>query len=85
MTSHRDSETITDVKPEIIPGVQTGNGIPHDRYNIRGIAHCPCAHKQKRGHFHAKTTSAKLFIYIGLGARDLYMDEAHTSLVSRSS
>ena len=39
MTSHRDSHTITDVKPEIIPGVQTGNGISHDRYNIRGIAH----------------------------------------------
>ena len=39
MTSHRDSHTITDVKPEIIPGIQTGNGIPHDKYNIRGIAH----------------------------------------------
>ena len=39
MTSHRDSHTITDVKPEIIPGVQTGNGIPHDKYNIRGIVH----------------------------------------------
>ena len=39
MTSHRDSHTITDVKPEIILGVQTGNGIPHDKYNIRGIAH----------------------------------------------
>ena len=37
MTSHRDSHTITDVKPEMIPGVQTGNGIPHDKYNIRGI------------------------------------------------
>ena len=39
MTSHHDSHTITDVKPEIIPGVQTGNGIPHDKYNIPGIAH----------------------------------------------
>ena len=39
MTSHRDSHTITDVKPEMIPGVQTGNGIPHDRCNICGIAH----------------------------------------------
>ena len=35
MTSHRDSHTTTDVKKEIIPGVQTGNGIPHDKYNIR--------------------------------------------------
>ena len=39
MTSHRDSRTITDVKTELIPGVQTGNGIPHNKYNIRGIAH----------------------------------------------
>ena len=31
----------------------------------------PCVHKQKRRHFHAKTTSAKLYIYIGVGARDL--------------
>ena len=28
----------TDVKPDILSGVQTGNRIPHDRYNIRGIA-----------------------------------------------
>ena len=27
------------VKPKMIPGVQIGNGIPHDEYNIRGIAH----------------------------------------------
>ena len=39
MTSHPDSHTTTDVKPEIIPGVQTGNGIPHDEYDICGIAH----------------------------------------------
>ena len=39
MTSHLDSQTTTDVNPEMIPGVQTGNGIPHDKYNIRGIAH----------------------------------------------
>ena len=39
MTSHRDSHTITDVNREMIPGVQTRNGIPHDKYNIRGIAH----------------------------------------------
>ena len=27
-----------------------------------------------------KTTSAKLYIFIGVGARDLYIDEAHTAL-----
>ena len=39
MTSPHDSQTTTDVKPEMIPGVQNGNGIPHDKYNMRGIAH----------------------------------------------
>ena len=39
MTSRGDSHTTTDVKPEIIPGVQTGNGIPHDKYYICSIAH----------------------------------------------
>ena len=39
MTSHLDSQTTTDVKPDMLSGVQTGNGIPHDRYNICGIAH----------------------------------------------
>ena len=29
---------------------------------------------------YAKTTSAKLYIYIGVGARDLYIDEAHTAV-----
>ena len=39
MTSHYDSHTTTDVKLEIILGVSPGNGIPHDNYNICGIAH----------------------------------------------
>ena len=61
----------------MLSGVQTGNGTPHDKYNIRGIAR---AHKQKRRHFHAKTTSAKLYYYIGVRSRDLFIDEAHTVL-----
>ena len=28
-----------DIKPEMLSGVQKGNGTPHDKYNIRGIAH----------------------------------------------
>ena len=39
MTSHLNSDRTTDIKPDMLSGVQTGNGIPHDRYNIRGIAH----------------------------------------------
>ena len=38
-TSHLDSHTTNDVKPEMLSGVQTGNRIPHDEYNVRGIAH----------------------------------------------
>merc|ERR1711954_614159 len=78
MTSYLNSRGTTDIKPEMLSSVQTGNGTPHDKYNIRII--CPCAHKQKRRHFHAKMTSAKLYIYIGVGSRDLFIDEAHTAL-----
>ena len=39
MTSHLDSHTTTDVKPDMLSGVQTGNGIPHDRYNLCRIAY----------------------------------------------
>ena len=39
MTSHLNSHRTTDIKPEMLSGVQTGNGTPHDIYNIRGIAH----------------------------------------------
>ena len=39
MTYHLDSHTTTDVKPDMLSDVQTVNGIQHDRYNIRGIAH----------------------------------------------
>merc|ERR1712115_301499 len=41
MTSHLDSHShmTTYVKPDMLSGVRTGNGIPNDRYNIRGIAH----------------------------------------------
>ena len=39
MTSHLDSHRTTDIKPEMLSGVQTGNGTPHDKYNICSIAH----------------------------------------------
>ena len=28
-----------DIEPEMLSGFQTGNGTPHDKYNIRGISH----------------------------------------------
>ena len=39
MTSHLDSHKTTVIKPEMLSGAQTGNGTPHGKYNIRGIAH----------------------------------------------
>ena len=48
--------------------------------NVIYIWHCPWAHKRKRRHFHAKTTSAKHYIYVGVGSRDLFIDEAHMAL-----
>ena len=39
MTSHLNSHGTTDIKPETLSGVRTGNGTPHDKYNLRGIAH----------------------------------------------
>ena len=39
MTSHLGSHGTNDMKPEMLPGVQTGNGIQHVEYNIRGFAH----------------------------------------------
>ena len=39
MTSHHDIHTKINVKPEVIAGIQTRNGIPHDKCNLRGIAH----------------------------------------------
>ena len=43
LTSHLDSHTTNDVKPEMLSSVQTGNRIPHDEINVRGIAHA-CAY-----------------------------------------
>ena len=39
MTSHLNSHRTTDIKPEMLSGVQTGNGTQHAIYNICGIAH----------------------------------------------
>ena len=61
MTYHRDSHTTTDVKPEMIPGLKTGNGIPHNRYTA-----LPMHAQTKKQHCHAKMTRANLYMYIGL-------------------
>ena len=39
MPSDLDNNTTTNVKPEMLSGVKTRNGIPHDKYNVCDIAH----------------------------------------------
>ena len=39
MISHLNSHRATDIKPEMLLGVQNGNGTQHDKYNICGVAH----------------------------------------------
>ena len=39
MTIHLDCYVTTDCKPEMLSGVETGNRIPHDEWNLRGIVH----------------------------------------------
>ena len=39
MTSHLNSHRTTEIKPEMLSGVQTRNETPDDKYNIRSIAH----------------------------------------------
>ena len=39
MPSHLDSHNTFYIKPEMLSGVQTINGSPHDKYDKRGIAH----------------------------------------------
>ena len=38
MTSHSNSHTTIDVKPEMIRGIYSRNGIQHNKYDVRGIA-----------------------------------------------
>ena len=67
------SSLYIDIKPEMLSVVQTGNGAPHGKYDIRGIAHA-CTNRKED--IHAKTTGAKLYIYNGVGT----IDKAHMAL-----
>ena len=48
MPSHLDSNTTTDIKPEMLSGDHTGNKIPHG-YDICGIAHAQAYRKDELG------------------------------------
>ena len=84
MTPHLDSHTTTDVKPDMLSGVQTGNGIPHDRYDIRGIAHM---RTNRKDNILMQRRQGQIFImYIEVGQGTcknlrLYTARAYTTLV----
>ena len=50
----------TDVKPDMLSCVQTGNGIPHDKFDVCAIAHVRT--NRKDDIFHAKTSRTNLCI-----------------------
>ena len=57
--------TTTDVKPEMLSGVQMRDGIPHDNYNRHGIDH---ACTQKKDTIFMQRRVVQSFTYIwGLG------------------
>ena len=77
MTSHLNSNRTTNIKLEMLSLVQTGNGTPHDKYSIRSIAH---ARTNRKDNIFMQRPLVQIFTYNGVGARDLYIDEAHTAL-----
>ena len=78
MTSHLDSHTTNDVKSEMLSGVQTRNGIPHDKFNIRGTAQ---ARTNRKDDIFMQRWLVQSFTYIlEWGARNLYIDKARMAL-----
>ena len=66
MTSHLNNHGTTDIKPEMLSGVQTRN-----KYNICGIAH---ACTNRKDDICMQRRLVQNFIL------DLFIDEAHTAL-----
>ena len=63
MTSHCDSHSTTDVKPETLPVVLAGDGIPHDKYNTHGIAHALTHRKDDIIYMHRQLVQRFKYIY----------------------
>ena len=64
MTSHLDSHKTTDIKPEMLSGVQTGNGTPHGIYNKRSIAHA-CTNRKNDIFMHRRLVQNFAYIMEG--------------------
>ena len=77
ITFHLDSHGTTDIKPETLSGVRTGNGTPHDGYNRRGFAHVRANRKE---YIFMQRQGKSLHVYWS-GAKGLYPARAYTTLV----
>ena len=84
MASQVGSLGTTDIKPEMLSGVQTGNGTPHDKYNIRGIAH---ARINRKDNIFMQRGLGHIFTWILEGGQGTckksrpYPGQAYTTLV----
>ena len=76
MTSHLDSYKTTDIKPKCYQVSKPEMELY--MINIVYAALLMCTQTEKTTF--SKTTSAKLYIYDGMGARVLYIDAVHTAL-----
>ena len=65
MTSHLDSHGPTDIKPEMLSGVQTGNEIQHNEYNTCSIAH---VHACRKNNIFMQRQLMQSFTYIWIVA-----------------
>ena len=66
MTSHLDSFGTTDIKPEMLSGVQTGNGTAHDKYNIHGIGNLSGEVSKVGGYPHQWFTNIAPHIFVDI-------------------
>ena len=61
----------------MLSGVQNGNGTPHDKYNIRGIAQ---VHTNRKDNIFMQRLLVQSFTYILEWDLYMYIDEAHKVL-----
>ena len=77
-TPHLDSHSTTDLKPEILSAVLTGNGISNDGRNVRGIMHM---HLCKKDDIFRQRQQNHSEVGGGIAFRRVYPARAYTTLV----
>ena len=75
MASHLHSYITTDVKPDILSDVKTGNGIPHERYNVRSIAN---ERTNRKDDIFMQRRLGQIFTYILEWGQELVINQDRT-------